>query len=176
MAATITATLKGETSNSYVTLAEANTYFETAPEETTWDDKSDDQKNRALISACRWIDTLNFLGDRCDNDQALKWPRNNYHVDNVELVCTAIPNNIKNAQYELARALANDTDAITGNKGTDGTYEEVKLGDIEVKYNTDSQGVGTINNVFDVYPWLQSYLGAYCLGGSGAYQVRLVRG
>ena len=176
MAATITATLKGETSNSYVTLAEANTYFETAPEESTWDDKSDDQKNRALISACRWIDTLNFLGDRCDNDQALKWPRNNYHVDNVELVCTAIPNNIKNAQYELARALANDTDAITGNKGTDGTYEEVKLGDIEVKYNTDSQGVGTINNVFDVYPWLQCYLGAYCLCGSGAYQVRLVRG
>ena len=176
MAATITATLKSETANSYVTLAEADTYFETAPESSTWANKSDDQKNRALISACRWIDTLNFLGDRCDNDQALKWPRNNYHVDNVELVCTAIPSNIKNAQYELARALANDTDAITGNKGTDGTYEEVKLGDIEVKYNTDSQGVGTINNVFDVYPWLQSYLGAYCLGGSGAYQVRLVRG
>ena len=47
---------------------------------------------------------------------------------------------------------------------------------MEVKYNTDSQGVGTINNVFDVYPWLQSYLGAYCLGGSGSYQVRVVRG
>jgi hypothetical protein len=76
----------------------------------------------------------------------------------------------------LARALANETDAITGNKGTDGTYEQVKLGEIEVKYNTDSQGVGTINNVFDVYPWLQSYLGAYCLGGSGSYQVRTVRG
>ncbi len=176
MAATIIATLKGETSNSYVTLAEANTYFETAPEESTWDDKTDDQKNRALISACRWIDSLNYLGDRCDNDQALKWPRNNHHVDNVELVCTAIPNGIKYAQYELARALANDTDAMTGNKGTDGTYEEVKLGELEVKYNTNSQGVGTINNVFDVYPWLQSYLGPYCLGGSGGYQVRVVRG
>ncbi len=176
MAATITATLKSETANSYVTLAEADTYFETAPESSTWTNKSDDQKNRALISACRWIDSLNFCGDRCDNDQALKWPRNNYHVDNVELECTVIPSGIKYAQYELARALANDTDAITGNKGTDGTYEEVKLGDIEVKYNTDSQGVGTINNVFDVYPWLQSYLGAYCLGGSGGYQVRMVRG
>ena len=176
MAATITATLKSATANSYVTLAEADTYFETAPSSTTWDDKSDDQKNRALIAACRWIDSLNYLGDRCDNDQALKWPRNNYHVDNVELVCTAIPRGIKYAQYELAHALANDTTAVTGNKGTDGTYEEVKLGDIEVKYNTDSQGVGTINNIFDVYPWLQSHLGAYCLGGSGAYQVRLVRG
>ena len=92
------------------------------------------------------------------------------------MACTAIPKSIKYAQYELARALANETDAITGNKGTDGTYEQVKLGEIEVKYNTDSQGVGTINNVFDVYPWLQSYLGAYCLGGSGSYQVRTVRG
>ena len=176
MAATIIATLKSATANSYVTLAEANTYFETVPDSTAWDNKTDDQKNRALISATRWIDSLNFYGDRCDEDQALKWPRNNYEVDDVELACTAIPKNIKYAEYELARALANETDAITGNKGTDGTYEEVKIGDMEVKYNTDSQGVGTINNVFDVYPWLQSYLGAYCLGGSGSYQVRVVRG
>ena len=176
MAATITATLESATANSYVTLAEANTFFETVPDSTTWDNKTDDQKNRALISACSELDSLNYYGYRCNEDQALKWPRNNYHVDNVELVCTAIPSNIKNAQYELARALANDTDAITGNKGTDGTYEKVKLGEMEVEYNTDSQGVGTINNVFDVYPWLQSYLGPYCLGGSGSYQVRLVRG
>tara|TARA_B100001094_G_scaffold140981_1_gene136615 strand:+ start:222 stop:752 length:531 start_codon:yes stop_codon:yes gene_type:complete len=176
VAATIVATLKSATANSYVTLAEANTYFETVPDSTTWDNKTDDQKNRALISATRWIDSLNFYGDRCDDGQALKWPRNNYHVDDVELACTAIPKDIKYAQYELSRALANETDAITGNKGTDGTYEEVKIGDMEVKYNTDSQGVGTINNVFDVYPWLQSYLGAYCLGGSGSYQVRVVRG
>ena len=176
MAATIHATLKGDSSNSYATLADANSYFETSPDDSTWSNKTDDQKNRALISATRWIDSLNFYGDRCDQGQALKWPRNNYHVDDVELACTAIPKDIKYAQYELSRALANETDAITGNKGTDGTYEEVKIGDMEVKYNTDSQGVGTINNVFDVYPWLQSYLGAYCLGGSGSYQVRVVRG
>ena len=112
MAATINATLKSATANSFVTLAEANTYFETVPDSSTWDDKTDDQKNRALISATRWIDTLNFYGDRC----------------------------------------------------------------MEVKYNTSSQATGTVNNVFDVYPWLQSYLGAYCLGGSGSYSVRVVRG
>ena len=176
MAATIDATLKGENANSYVTLAEANTYFQTVPSSTTWDDKTDDQKNRALISATRWIDTLNFYGDRCDNGQALSWPRNDYHVDRVELVCTSIPTDIKYATYELARALANDTDAVTGNTGTGGLYEKVKLGDLEVQYNTESQATGTVNNIFDVYPWLQSYLGAYCLGGSGSYQVRLVRG
>ena len=176
MAATINATLKSATANSYVTLAEADSYFETVPDSTTWDNKTDDQKNRALISATRWIDNQVFYGDRCDVEQALSWPRNNYHVDRVELTCSVIPADIKYATYELARALANDTESITGSTGDTGLYEAVKLGDLEVKYNTASQATGTVNNVFDVYPWLQSYLGAYCLGGSGSYQVRLVRG
>jgi hypothetical protein len=176
VAATIDATLKGENSNSYVTLAEANAYFETVPSSSTWDDKTDDQKNRSIISATRWIDVLNFYGDRCSNGQALSWPRNNYHVDRVELTCSVIPADIKYATYELARALANDTDAVTGNTGTEGLYEEVELGELKVKYNTDSQATGSVNNIFDVYPWLQSYLGAFTLGGSGGYQVRVVRG
>ena len=136
MAATINATLQSETANSFVTLAEANTYFETVPSSTDWDNKTDDAKNRALISATRWIDTLNFYGDRCDADQALSWPRNNYHVDRVELACSAIPNDIKYATYELANALANDTESITGSTGDTGLYESVKLGEMEVKYNT----------------------------------------
>ena len=54
--------------------------------------------------------------------------------------------------------------------------EKVKIGDLEVKYNKSSQSTGTVNNIFDVYPWLQSFLGAYCSGGSGSYQVRVMRG
>ena len=176
MAATINATVKGANANSYVTLAEANTYFETVPDSTQWDNKTDDRKNRALISATRWIDSFVYYGDRCDDGQALKFPRNNYQVDGVELSCDLIPQNIKYAQFELANALANDTDAITGSTGTDGNFEEVKLGDLQVKYNTKSQGTGVVNNVFDVYPWLQSYLGAYMLGGAGSFQMRVVRG
>ena len=176
MAATINATVKGENANSYVTLTEANTYFETVPDSSTWTNKTDDQKNRALISATRWIDTLVFYGDRCDDGQSLKFPRNNYQVDGVELACSTIPLNIKYAQYELARALANDSEAMTGNVGTDGNIEEVKLGDIQVKYNIQSQGTGSVNNVLDKYPWLQSYLGAYMLGGAGSFQMRVVRG
>ena len=176
MAATIDATIKGANANSYVTLTEANDYFDTSPDSSTWTNKTDDQKKRSLISAVRWIDTLVYYGNRCDDGQALKFPRNNYQVDGVELACSTIPNNIKYAQYELARALANDTDAITGNTGTAGVPSEVELGDLKVKYNEKSQSTGTVNNVFDVYPWIQSYLGAYCSGGSGSYQVRVMRG
>ena len=176
MAATINATIKGENANSYVTLTEANDYFDTSPDSSTWTNKTDDQKKRSLISAARGIDTFVFYGDRCDDGQALKFPRNNYQVDGVELACTKIPNNIKYAQYELARALANDTDAITGTTGKEGNISEAKLGDLEVKFNTTTQNTGSVNNIMDVYPWLQSYLGAYMLGGAGSYQVRVVRG
>ena len=176
MAATIDATIKGENANSYVTLTEANAYFETVPDSTTGDNNTVDQKNRSLIAATRWIDSFVYYGDRCDDGQALKFPRNNYQVDCVELACSKIPNNIKYEQYELARALANDTDAITGTSGKEGNIEQAKLGDLEVKFNTDSQGTGSINNILDVYPWLQSYLGAYMLGGAGSFQMRVVRG
>ena len=176
MAATIDATIKGSSANSYVTLAEANTYFETVPDSSTWTNKTDDQKNRSLIAATRWIDSFVFYGDRCDDGQALKFPRNNYQVDGVELACSKIPNNIKYAQYELANALANDTNAITGTTGKEGNIEQAKLGDLEVKFSTASQNTGSVNNIMDVYPWLQSYLGAYMLGGAGSFQMRVVRG
>ena len=176
MTASIDATISGANANSFVTLDEANNYFATVPESSTWDDKTVDQKKRALISATRWIDSFVYFGDRCDQNQALKFPRNNYQVDDVELSCTTIPNNIKYAQYELARALANDTDAITGTSGKEGNIEQAKLGDLEVKFNTASQGTGSVNNILDVYPWLLSYLGSYMIGGAGSFQMRVVRG
>lgn len=176
MPATIDATLAGATANSYVTLAAADTYFETVPDSSTWTDKTTDAKNRALISATRWIDALSFYGNRCSTTQALRWPRTDYTVDGVDLACTVIPDGIKVATYELARALANDTSAITGSTGTTGIYDQVELGDLKVKYKDSSTTSGVINNVFDVYPWLQSYLGPYCMGGAGNHAVRLFRG
>ena len=176
MPASINATLSSASANSYVTLAEANSYFETVPDSATWTNKTDDQKIRALISATRWIDSLNFYGDRCDNGQALKWPRNNWLIDRVELTCSVIPATIKYATYELARELANDTDAITNTQNDpDELYEEVELGELRVKYK-GSKSDNPINNIFDVYPWLQSYLGAYTVGGAGGFQIRAVRG
>ena len=176
MAATIDATLQGTAANSYVTLAEANSYFETVPSSANWDNKTDDQKNRAIISATTWLDGLTYYGTRCTTTQALKWPRKEYKVDGVDIKCTFIPDEVKIAAFELARALANDTDAVIGSKGTDGVYEEVKLGDLEVKYNTKSQTASLVNNIFDVFPWVATYLGPYCRMGGSNYSVRVERG
>ena len=117
------------------------------------------------------------LGDSFDHSITYtKKSSPSYNTSTGVLTTTDVTYNIKYAQYELARALANDTDAITGTTGKDGNFSEVQLGDLQVKYNTDSQGTGSINNILDVYPWLQSYLGAYMLGGAGSFQLRVVRG
>ena len=176
MAATIIATLKSATANSYVTLAEANTFFETVPDSTTWDNKTDDQKNRALISACSELNNLNFYGYRCDEEQALKWPRNNYEVDGVSFSCTSIPLAVKKAQYLLARELANDPELITGNKGSAGVAKKIKVGDLEIENSEQSLSTGPMNNLTESLPWLQPLLGAYYSGGVGGYQVPIVRG
>lgn len=176
MAATIDATLQGASANSYVTLAEANAYFETTPDDSTWVNKTDDQKNRAIISATRFIDDFEFYGDRCTTTQALKWPRKNYTVDGIKLECTLIPDEVKVGTFELARALANNPDALTGSKGTDGTYEEVKLGDLEVKYNTMSQNPGMVNTILDVFPWVATYIGPYTMAGASSRMIKLERG
>ena len=175
MAATIDATLGGASSNSYVTLAEANAYFETTPHSEHWTE-SDDHKNRAIITATRYLDNFDYYGERCSTTQALKWPRKEYKVDGVKLECTFIPDEVKVGTFELARALANNPNALTGSKGTDGTYEEVKLGDLEVKYNTSSQNPGMVNTILDVFPWVTTYIGPYTRAGSANYAVRLERG
>ena len=175
MAATIDATLQGTAANSYVTLAEANAYFETVPHDEHWTG-SDDAKNRVLITATRYLDNFEYYGERCSTTQALKWPRKEYKVDGVKIDCTFIPQPVKNATFELAHSLLYKGEALVGTTGTQGTYEQVELGDLKVKFKDSSQTPGVINNILDIYPWLESFLGAYMRSGATNYAVTIQRG
>ena len=175
MAATIDATLKGASANSYVTLAEAEAYFETVPHDEHWTG-SNDAKNRVLITATRYLDAFEYYGKRCSTTQALKWPRKDYKVDGVEIDCTYIPQQVKNAAFELAHVLLYKGEALVGTTGTEGTYDQVELGDLKIKYKESSQTPGVINNILDVYPWLESFLGAYMKSGATNYAVSIQRG
>ena len=57
-----------------------------------------------------------------------------------------------------------------------GLYDQVEHGELKVKYKASSMTPGVVNNVFDLYHWLQTYLGPYCMGGATNYAVRLFRG
>lgn len=56
MPSTLDPTVSGAASNTYVTLAEANTYFDDRPHSGVWTGAIDDNKIRALLLAARIID------------------------------------------------------------------------------------------------------------------------
>ena len=147
MALTIDATLGGANSNSYITLADANIYFEGRLYTSVWDGATDDNKNKALVMACKRINQETFYGDRATTTQKLPFPRVNLgYLDGVYLD-SIIPEILKEAQCELAIHLLS-TDMSKPSVDTS-NLAEVQVGSIKAKYAIDkndnvSQGYDTL--------------------------------
>jgi len=131
MAIAIVATAKATNANSYVTLAEAETYFEGRLAVTNWDAETDDNKNRALRMATDELDKYEYQGIRTTQAQRLQWPRYeatdhdgwNYDQDTV-------PRPIKEATYELALMLTDGTYNVEPNQLDQ--FERVKVGSLDI--------------------------------------------
>lgn len=156
MAVVIDATPKGTSSNSYVTLTEANTYHETSLYSSAWDDASDDERNRALVTATRMLDTwFEWFGDATTLSQALLWPRrgvlkpgisegqattgtftNPWHEPFAHLMDQdVVPDIIKNATCELARNLLVSDRTADSDIQTQG-ITNLKAGPIELSFSS----------------------------------------
>ena len=106
MALSIVATAGSATANSFITLAEAETYMEGRGNKALWTAAADADKNIALVEAMRELDVLSYQGYRSTDTQALSWPRQ-WAVDPDNPVYAwfdtdEIPTRLKNAQAELA--------------------------------------------------------------------------
>lgn len=87
--------------DAYGSIEEADDYFATRLNVQTWTDETDDNKRRALIEACRLLDTLNYQGDKTDANQKLEFPRGGD---------TEIPAFVKEASFEIAINLLDGRD------------------------------------------------------------------
>ena len=191
MAAAIDATLGGSASNSYVTLAEADAYASSQPWATQWGTYSDGQKTVALYQGVRWLETLIWVGLRCDPStddanlpQALAWPRHDAVCDGVKAACGGIPPQIKNAQVELAFQFLLNPAAIIPIVPTPGPAEGVyvkrqKLDVLEIEYEEYAEH-SSCNDcsaplIFRDFPWLRPFLGCWYAGVSASRQIKLVR-
>ena len=76
------------TDNSYVTVAEGNTYFLTKLNTIAWDEASDNDKAKALVQATQAIEQLNYIDEKLDEDQTTQFPRLN--LDTPQAVKDAI--------------------------------------------------------------------------------------
>lgn len=76
MAVTLDSTVAGAQANSYVSLEDAEAYFEGRLVSELWEQLTDDQKKKALITATRRIDREKFGGQiTLYGVQSLQWPR-----------------------------------------------------------------------------------------------------
>ena len=110
--------------NSYVTEAEADLYFEDRIGATQWNSASTDARDQSLVTAWQILDSLAYAGQTSVATQPMAWPRTATVNDartgrilstSATLLATGeyAPDNIKVAQYELALHLIKNPDIIS---------------------------------------------------------------
>lgn len=157
MAVTIDATVGGASANSFVTLAEADTYMESRLNASTWEtDASDDTKNRALVEATRMLNTEPWAGRNADTTQVLNWPREwvvnpdsptqDFYDNDV------IPQRVKDATMELAFQFVKSgtTDVAARDTKLDLIRERIDVIEKEYAPHSRPDGVRRYPRVWDL--------------------------
>ena len=172
MAPALDATIAGESSNSYVDLAEAVAIARNIPGGDDWVALTDDEKVFSLIAATGLLETLQYRGVICTTTQRLKWPREGVDCEGRPFSCTTIPYKIKEAEVMLAIQMAKDPGGIIGGGGVDnapaGTFtKRQKLGDLEIEYAQFNNNTGSNCDdcneplAYQKFPWLEAVLGCF---------------
>jgi hypothetical protein len=117
---TVIATSGAVNANSYITIAEGDTYHTTHLYPEDWTSATDTEKETAVIMATRLLDHMYEWAEYPSTDeQALQWPRDGIVAFNrrdwVEV--DEIPIQLKNATAEFARQL------LAGDRSADSAVE-----------------------------------------------------
>jgi hypothetical protein len=127
----------------YLTLAEAQTYFDGRLDTTAWDCADTGRRTKALLQATRAIDRLNFAGEKADEDQALQFPR---------LGDTVVPDDIKCATAEEALALL-DGKSPEMEREALGITEQT-LGPVKAKFDTSTgRSINILHGIMSATAW-----------------------
>jgi hypothetical protein len=188
MPASITATVGGATSNSYLSIAAADTLAETMLGTLAWTTATTDEKTRALITATRGLDTLTWIGDRTTDTQALDWPRTDAICDGIEYPDDELPEAIKYSTFDLANALLTTPTLLQSPTGTSGELipgipnrdlSRLKLDVMEIEWRSSvSSASQAIVSPLSALPHLATILGCLTtsvIPGGGARIVDRVR-
>lgn len=153
--------------NTYATLAEANTYLEDSSNAVAWAFLDDDTRKRALISAFRLFQKLTWNGTRTGgNAQVAAHPRIGLvDCDGITYDSATVADPVKYGQIELANAISVDS-TIEAAANTGSNIKSLKAGSVGVDFfnSTDGSG-GVLAARFP--PQVMEYIRCF-LSGSGA--------
>ncbi len=118
--------------NSYATVEEADAYFADRLDVAAWSAADLSQKAKALVTATRMLDELNWLGVAISDSQTLAFPRQGFYFEprlgmEVELDET-VPSRILYGLFELAYHLLNN-DGLLDNTGA---VKDLSIGNIRL--------------------------------------------
>jgi hypothetical protein len=122
-----------KSTNSYVTVEEADAYFADRLDVVAWTDASETQKAQSLVTATSILDELNWTGYAVSEDQLLAFPRyGDYFDPKLGMTVTLgdeVPQRIIKSTYELAYHLLNNDGLLDDTGGV----TDIEVGPIKLK-------------------------------------------
>jgi hypothetical protein len=144
--------------NSYVSNADADTYFSDRLNSDKWTGSDETTQDQALVTATSIIEREKFKGARTSDSQDLEFPRTGLTDRYGDAVSdSVIPNEVKLSTYELAIELLTNSGIQTkGNVSSN--KKRLITGEVQVEYfgNNDPRGSATLPAV--VYQYLKYFI------------------
>jgi len=145
--------------NSYVTIAETDTYFESIGV-TEWTEGDDDAKEYAVLNACLYMELLDWKGQKALSTDPLVWPRRGVvDDDGYPVYSDTIPIQVRRAQMELALRYLQGKAPMGDISSGDGYVSRETIGPITVEYRSGYSANAKFPTVDALLkPWLNSTL------------------
>lgn len=156
------------TADSYISLADTESYMSILPDTTAWDALSDPDKEDYIKWATRTLDAKStYNGTKVYETASLRWPRSGVKDKDGYLVADDIvPLPISDSTAELVRMLLTQAD-LTSENSVD-YLKKVVADVVEVEYqNNTSQ-----SKVTEYINAIMSPLGWFNTGGTGFGRIR----
>ncbi len=146
--------------NSYVSVADADTYFTERLGATAWTGATTGNKTAALLQACRTLERLRYIGSHPGSTQSLSWPREGAtDPRGYGIASTVVPQAMKDAQCEEALALlqmAEDADAVSREMAQKQGIRDVVVGGVREVYGERRRLAGLLSE--EAYALVRHYL------------------
>jgi hypothetical protein len=127
-----TVTISGTDYDVYADVATADEFLAADFSATLWRAETDeDQKARALVTATRLLDRMEWLGNKTDVDQPLEWPRSATGLDDVDP--DVVPQAIIDGSVVLAK-LIHSGSKVDSSASTSSNIRRQKAGSVEIEY------------------------------------------
>lgn len=167
---TVISTVGASDANSYVTVAEADSYFSDSFGRSLWLQTTQANREAAVITASRYLDQyMTWIGQKSTSDQSMEWPRiNTFDKTGRPYANDIVPGPVKFAAFELAYFIVENGGLSFASQ----TVDRVKVGPVDVEFSQNSVDEGIPSFVEN----LVAHIGSSDVAGrSAARSVRLIR-